>query len=71
MLECPSYEILGSQHVCPDSVIAELCLRAKYVTSVDHLEMSFLRPELKSRFNDVMMNIVCDAPPPTKKRRWV
>ena len=68
MAEKPSYHILGPQYICSDSVI-EVCSRAKYITSVDHLDITFLRPELRFRFHSAVMNTVADAPPSKRQRR--
>lgn len=69
LAEKPSFRILGSQYICSDFVIQEICSRAKYITSLDDLNIAFLRPELRSRFYSVVMNIVVDAPPSKKRRK--
>ena len=69
MAEKPSYRILGPQYVCADSIIQEICSRAKYITSIDHLDIAFLRPELRVRFYTIVMNIVADAPSTGKQSR--
>ena len=56
LAEKPCYRILGPQCICSDFVIQEICRRAEYVTTVDHLNIHFLRPELISRFYSVVMN---------------
>ena len=69
MDENPSYRMVGHNFVCPDAVIAELCKQAKYITSVDDLNIFCLRPQLRSRFLKVVMDAVGDAPPPKRKSR--
>ena len=69
LAEKPSYRILGSQYICSDFVIQEICTRAKYITSSDDLNVAFLRPELRSRFYSVVMNFVVDAPPYKRRRK--
>ena len=68
--EYPSYRMLGSSFICSDSIISELCSKAKFVKSVDDLNnVCGLRPELSLRFFSVMWETISSAPPPQKKRR--
>ena len=69
LAEKPSYRILGSQYVCSDFVIQEICTRAKYITSSHDLNVAFLRPELRSHFYSVVMNFVADALPSKRRRK--
>lgn len=48
--EHPSFPMIGSNFLCPDSVLDELCARASYVSSVDDLDILCLRPQFRDRF---------------------
>lgn len=64
------YRIFGPQCICCDSVIKELCSKAKFITDVEDLSsVKLLRPELRSRFFDVIMNTVGNEPPAKRQRR--
>ena len=66
--EKPCYHIFGPQCICCDSVIKDLCSKAKYIADIEDLSsVKLLRPELQSRFFDVIMSTVGNEPP--AKRR--
>lgn len=70
IVEKPHYRVLGAQYVCCDAVIRELCSRANYVTCVDDLDsVALLRAELKTRFCNVVLKTVANAPPAKRRRR--
>lgn len=70
MVEKPCYQMLGVQYICCDAVIEELCSRAHYVTCVDDLNsVTLLRAELRSRFCNVILKVVSNAPPAKKCRK--
>ena len=63
MEETPVYQILGASFVCSDGVIKELCEISKFVCSPKDVKVFGLRPELRDRFCNVVINTVVDAPP--------
>ena len=70
MNEYPHMRILGLQYICPDAVIQEICRRAIYTMTVDDLNgIPLLRTELKSRFCNIVMNVVGSAPPAKRRRQ--
>ena len=69
MDENPSFQMVGSNFICPDAAISELCTQAKHITSVDDLDLFCLRPQLRDRFLKVIMDTVCDAPRPKRRPR--
>ena len=68
--EKPSFRILGPQYVCCNSVIKDICRKACYINSLNDLSfVTLLRPEYRSRFFNVIMETVCNAPPAKRQRR--
>lgn len=68
--EQPQSQILGAQYMCCDAVIHEICCRANSITCVEDLSnIPLLREELRSRFYDVVIGAVGNAPPAKKQRR--
>ena len=62
MEENPSYSILGSSVVCSNTVLHAICERASYVSALEHMDIFFLRPELKERFYYVVRDVLVSAP---------
>ena len=70
MADLPHVKVLGPQYTCCDATMEKICSRADSIISVHDLDnVSLLRPELKSRFYDVISDILGGAPP-AKKQRW-
>ena len=67
--EKPHLSFLGVQYVCSDVVIKQLCSLINSMTCVDDLRtIPLLRPDLHSRFYNIMLRYICNAPPVQKKR---
>lgn len=60
--ENPCWQILGIQFVCSDALISQICDDCKYIASVDDIDSFFVRPELRDRFYDIVVEVVKDAP---------
>ena len=62
MEENPSFNMLGRSFVCPDCVIDNICTQARFIKSQDDLSFVQIHPELKSRFFNVVRNVLSSAP---------
>lgn len=56
--EHPSYRMLGPSFVCPTCVVDKICEDARFIQSVDDLDIPGLRHELRARFFNVVKNCV-------------
>lgn len=50
----PGFSYLGLDIVCPLPIISQLCKIAKYVKTIDDIEVPGLRPQLYDRFFGVI-----------------
>ena len=67
MEEITVHQMLGPSIVCSDGVIKELFEILKFLCSSQDVKVFGLRPELRDRFFNVVINTVVDAPP---VKRW-
>ena len=63
MEENPTFSILGSSCVCSNAVLRAICECAPHISALEHLDIYFLRPELRERFYRVVCSVVASAPP--------
>ena len=63
-----SYRMVGREFVCPECAIDKLCSETRFISSVEDMDIVQLRPELRSRFFDVMCNFFTNIPSQKKKR---
>ena len=54
------FSMIGSSFLCPDSTVAEVSAQAKYVYAIDDIRLFGIRPELKKRFFNTILD-VCDS----------
>ena len=71
MEENPNYRILGSDFVCPVPLIDSICTEARFLQTVADLNRCGLRSELKTGSFIVIMNVLCNCPPASKRKRCV
>lgn len=64
MHEHPSFQMLGRNFVCADSVIDKICLEAKYIASTEDLNNIVIGAEIKSRFLRVILSTFAVTPTP-------
>ena len=64
----PSYKMLGRSFVCPTSVIDKICTEARYINSIDDLNIIGVRPEIKNALYCVVCSVVSQAPYRKKSR---
>ena len=70
MKNCPHIPMIGiHQGVCSDEIIDDICSKAQSITTVEDIDYFLLCPELQSRFFDVVIDIVRDAPRAKQRRR--
>lgn len=69
LIENPMYRMIGVNFLCPDSVLEQLCERASYISSTDHVDIFCLRPQFRDRFYKVVVDCVSCAPPPARRHR--
>ena len=62
MEENPAFSTLGCNFLCPDPVLFSICKRAPYISALQHMDVYFLRPELRERFYRVVCDAVAAAP---------
>ncbi len=62
MHEHPSFQMLGRNFVCADSVIDKICLEAKFITSTEDLNSVVIG---KSRFVRVILSTFAVTPTST------
>ena len=66
--ENPSFKMIGANYICSDVVISNLCDKASFIRDVDDIStMHSLRPALRERFFNVIMDTVTCNPPPQKR----
>ena len=61
------FSMIGSSFLCPDSTVAEVSAQAKYVNTIDDIRLFGIRPELKKRFFNTILD-VCDSTVSSNKR---
>lgn len=68
--ESVGFQMLGHDVVCHPKTIAVLCSKAPRISTLEDIDtVSGLRPQLRKRIFNVMMNVLSDAPPPSKRHR--
>ena len=65
----PNFQMLGLSFICPDCVIDHICQQACFVMCEEDTDVVGLRPELRSRFYDVIENLLSKAPVAKRTRR--
>lgn len=66
----PYYRMIGADFVVPLAVIDNICLNLQYVDSVDNITDGFeVRPDLKDKSFNVIMEVVRNAPAQKRARR--
>lgn len=58
----PAFRMLGRSFVCYDCDIHRVCDEARFVRSVDDLNIVGIRPELKGDFYSIVCNLMACAP---------
>ena len=56
MMEHPSFRMLGSSFVCPDSAIDKICHDAKFIVSIEDLGIIHIQSDVKARFLRVILH---------------
>jgi hypothetical protein len=51
------FSMIGSSFLCPDSTVVEVCAQAKFVDTVDDIRLFGVRPELKKRFYNTILDV--------------
>ena len=69
LAEKPAYQMIGANFICSDALICDICDGAEYISTIEDMNVFCLRPELKERFCDVIMDVVSELPQPKKSRR--
>ena len=67
MAEHTSFLMLGRNFVCPECIIDEICREARFFKSMDDLNITGLRPELKNTFFNIICAVLSSAPTPKKR----
>ena len=68
--ESVGFQMLGHDAVCHTKTIAILCYKALHISTLQDIDtVPSLRPQLRKKLYDVMMNVLSDAPPPSKRHR--
>ena len=67
--EMPSFRIFGEDFILPDTTILELCCQSCYITAESDICLYGIRPDVKERLFNVIIDVVSSAPPPRKKHR--
>lgn len=58
----PAFRMLGRSFVCPNCVTDRVCDEARFVRSVDDLNIVGIRPELKDNFYNIVCNLMSSIP---------
>ena len=67
--EHPSFKMLGRSFICPDSVIEKICAEARFINSLEDLNIVGIRPEIKSSLYHVVSSVISNAPARKRSRR--
>ena len=68
--ESVGFQMLGHDAVCHPKTIAILCSKAPHISTLQDIDtVPGLRPQLRKRLYVVMMTVLSDAPPPSKRHR--
>lgn len=66
ILEHPSFQMLGPNFVCANSVIDKICLDAKFIVSNEDLNILSIGTEIKTRLLRVILSTLSVAPTPRR-----
>ena len=69
LAEKPAYQMIGADFICSEALICEICEGAEFISTIEDMDIYCLRPELKERFFNIIMDVVSELPPPKKSRR--
>ena len=69
LAEKPAYQMIGVNFICSDALICEICEGAKFISTLEDMDIYCLRPELKERFFNIIMDVVSELPRPKRSRR--